>query len=97
MQSRDATRSLAGGKAVSEGGVAVISSLRQQVHGLERALREREAAVSELKQNQTASRLREAQLHADTYYRELCRSGLHGEHKPSTMPSVFYMIYMLAG
>lgn len=53
--------------------MALVSSLRQQVHGLERALREKEGEVARLQRGVAASRVREAEVQAETYYREICR------------------------
>ena len=57
----------------SGGGVALVASLRQQVHSLERALREKEGQVTELREGVAASRLREMEIQTETYYREICR------------------------
>lgn len=51
----------------------MVSSLRQQVHGLERALRDREGDLAELKRGVAATRLRELEVQSETYYREISR------------------------
>jgi len=82
FQTQDATRSLVKNlnkpkdspqPVSSAGGSALVTSLRQQVHSLECALREREKETNELKQGLAASRLHEMQVQTETYYREIRR------------------------
>lgn len=76
VSTHDATRSLVktSNKADrSGGGGALASSLRQQVHSLERALREKEGQVTELRNGVSAARLKEMEVQAETYYRETHR------------------------
>ncbi len=82
LQTRDATRSLVknmdrknvpnqSGGSSSKGGL--ISSLRQQVHSLERALREKEGQVMDLKNSVKATQIKEMEVQTESYYREICR------------------------
>lgn len=82
LQTHDATRSLvknsdrqapAAQSVSSSGGGALVSSLRQQVHSLDVALRGKEGEMAGLKSGVAASRLREMEIQTDTYYREICR------------------------
>lgn len=79
FQTRDKTRSLVNKQdsstpTVSTGGGGVlVSSLRQQVHSLEVALRGKEGEVLELRSGVATSRLKEMEIQTDTYYREICR------------------------
>lgn len=67
--------------SVQSGGGALVSSLRQQVHSLEVALRSKEGEMAELKSGMAASRLREMEIQTNTYYREICRC-VHVEASP---------------
>lgn len=82
---RDATRSLTGRKPDSS---AVVSSLRQRIHALERALRQKEEEFADLQRGTNATKVRELQVESETYYQEICRlQVLLSQHQKQQQPA----------
>ena len=82
LQSQDATRSLAGTRKsvpTSQGAPTPSSSnsaicfLRQKVHTLEQALREKGRELVSFRSEVSVTKVKEMEIQTEAYYREICR------------------------
>ncbi|XP_065841908.1 IQ domain-containing protein E-like [Oscarella lobularis] len=63
---------------------AAVTSLKQQVHSIERALREKEAAYNKLAKDLKTTNIQELEIQAEMYYSEVLRLRRVIEERPAT-------------